>query len=122
MRRVIIAGVIILLTLLLLYPLSHAQEHRHGDEVISGEVGRFYDRWRQPANRSVSCCSRYDCYATEAYMRGGTWFFKHRESGRFLPVPASAIETEADSPSPENHVCANKSGSLVFCFLPSSAS
>ena len=115
MRRAL--GVFVLLVIMLwLYTMSHAQEHRHPTETITGATGRFYESWRMPHNRTASCCSRADCYAVEAHMRAGVWFFKHRETGRMLPVPADRVEQERDNPDGQNHACASPQG-MVYCFI-----
>jgi len=98
--------------LLVLYTLSYAQEHRHGDEVIDRETGKFYSTWMQPDNRAVSCCSQLDCYATEARIERGQWRALSRTKG-WVNIPSSKIETERDVPVGA-HLCENSSGILCF--------
>jgi hypothetical protein len=113
MRRVIIAAVIILLTLLLLYPLSHAQEHRHGDRVISSEAGKFYQGWMKPDNRMESCCNRMDCEETEARFQNGRWSAFSRLQNRWIDIPATKVEREREVP-PGAHLCESPAGVLCF--------
>lgn len=89
-------------------------EHPMQDQAIHE---KFYSTWQRPDDRQYSCCGEHDCYPVEAKLEGGTWFFKHRETGNWLPVPVEKIETERDNPDGRNHVCANSEG-FVFCFIP----
>jgi hypothetical protein len=117
-RHIIIALWVFLMVLLMIYPFAHAQDHHHPTETITGATARLYDTWRIKPDRTTSCCSRKDCYSVEAKMIGGNWFFKHRESGKWLMVPDSRVEDESgpDNPDGQNHVCASPSGQ-VFCFM-----
>jgi hypothetical protein len=102
--------------LLLLLPLAHADEHRHGDQAILGATGKFYESWRRPDNPNISCCSYLDCYATRARMRNGKLQALHRESGEFIDIPPEKVEQNRDSPDGLNHICAGP-GKNVFCFV-----
>lgn len=109
-----------LLALIIIYiglvVASHSQEsdvHSH-----MGNVGHFYQTWMRPEKREYSCCSDKDCYATEFKAVGGTWFYLHRETGTWKPIPAELLEDNTadprDSPDGRNHICANPEG-FVFC-------
>jgi hypothetical protein len=115
-RRLAVLYFVAIIVLLLLYPLAHAQEHRHGDQVILGATGKFYESWRRPDMPNISCCSHLDCYATRARMRNGKLQALHRESGEFIDVPPEKVEQNRDSPDGLNHICASPSKN-VFCFL-----
>jgi hypothetical protein len=116
LRWVAIAIGLLVLFLLLLYPQTHAEEHKHGNEVISGATGKFYESWRRPDNPNISCCSYLDCYSTRARMRNGKLQALHRESGEFIDIPPEKVEQNRDSPDGLNHICAGP-GKNVFCFL-----
>jgi hypothetical protein len=103
-RNIILAGAILLLALLFLYPFAHAQEHHHPTETIYGATAKFYETWRMPSNRSMSCCSKQDCYATEAHIARGKWVARQRENGKWMEVPAERVEFDRDSPDGQNHV------------------
>jgi hypothetical protein len=115
MRSLAILYFVAVIVLLLLRPLAHAEEHRHGNEVLPDAVGRFYESWKMPYLPTSSCCNKADCYPVEAHMAHGIWYFRHRESGDWVPVPDKAIELNRDSPDSRNHVCASP-GKNVFCF------
>jgi hypothetical protein len=114
-RWLIIAAALIGLTLLLLYPLAraHAQEHHHPGKVITGDVGRFYQNWMRPDDRSQSCCNRIDCDSTDARMENGRWRAYSRLQNRWIDIPATRVEREREIP-PGAHLCENSAG--VICF------
>lgn len=85
---------------------AQAQEHRHPTEMITGDVGKFYESWHRPDLPKESCCNRADCYATQARTLGGRIQAKRREDGKWLNIPATKIETGRDSPDGRNHLCA----------------
>lgn len=90
-----------------LYAFSaQAQEHRHPSEVITGDVGKFYESWHRPDLPKEPCCNRADCYSTQARFSGGRIQAKRREDGKWLNIPATKIETGRDSPDGRNHLCA----------------
>lgn len=99
-----------LLAFLLASPAASGAEHSHG-----GAVGKFYETWTMPDRRTVSCCNKRDCYATEAKQVGQFWFARIRETGQFVRVPPEKIETERDNPDGQNHLCASPAGQ-VYCF------
>lgn len=110
-----------LLFLALLSQASAQEIHHH--EGMSPEVDRFYSTWLQPnggRERYYGCCNRIDCYPTEAQFRGGFWWVKHRETGRWIMVPADKVEHDQpdarESPDGRNHVCASPFGT-VYCFV-----
>ena len=105
----------VMLALLMAVAPAFAAGHSHDDEV-----GRFYETWRKPDNRSQSCCSQQDCYITDARFRDGEWYARRREDGKWLHVPAAKIETERDNPTADSHLCALPpiTGDNVLCFIP----
>ena len=112
------------LILALSFPVAAQETHHH--EGMTPEVDKFYSVWLQPNNghaRYMGCCNRLDCYPTEAKMIRGHWWFMHRETLRWMPVPDDKVEhlqgDPRESPDGMNHVCANETG-WVFCFVAGS--
>jgi hypothetical protein len=93
-----------------------AHNHPEADAPIHE---KFYNTWMRPDNRTLSCCNLQDCYPAEFKNVGGTWFYKRREDGTWLPIPATKFELERDSPDGRNHVCAQPPGLVdtVFCAI-----
>lgn len=91
---------------------SEEEIHHHAGE--SAEVDQFYSTWMRPDNRSLSCCNKVDCYATQVKNYGGTWFARHRETGDFIPVADTKIEYDRDSPDGRSHMCATPF-KIVYC-------
>lgn len=120
-RRLIIALMLLILALVLLYPLAHAQEPRHHPTADMPLHEKFYSNWYMPDNPGKSCCNKADCYPTEIKYVAGVLFAKRREDGKWLLVPAAKIETKRDNPDGRNHMCAPPPGGsyppdTVFCF------
>lgn len=94
-----------------------AQEHSHPSKDADLH-DRFYAAWNQMPARTSSCCSKHDCYPTTIKNVGGTFFGLHRESGRFVVIPAERLEQNAadprESPDHQSHMCANPQG-VVYC-------
>lgn len=96
---------------------QHPPEHQKLHE-------EFYNNWLRPdigrvnGERTQSCCSLHDCYPAEVKNVGGTWFFLHRESRRWLAIPERILEQNQtdprESPDGHAHVCASATGN-VFC-------
>jgi hypothetical protein len=107
--------ILTMILFLLALKLVHAEEHVHTHE---GVVGKFYQSWKIPPKREVSCCDEKDCYQTRFKTEGGTVFFLHRETGTWMVIPSDKLEENTadprDSPDGLNHVCANAWG-VVFC-------
>jgi hypothetical protein len=97
---------------------ARAQEHRHPQKDAPIHE-RFYNTWMRPDDRTISCCDLQDCYPAEFKNEGGTWFFRRREDGEWMVIPASKFESERDNPDGRNHICARKTGEmwLVFCAI-----
>lgn len=117
--RYALAGLLFILT-----PVNAQVLHHH--EGMSSEVDKFYTYWLQPNNgaeRYYGCCNRIDCYPTEAKIVGGHWWYLHRETLKWMPVPDEKVEhlqtDPKESPDGRNHVCANKTG-WVYCFVAGS--
>jgi len=113
---------------LMVAPAAAQEIHRHGNEVITGEVGRFYETWRKPDKPNESCCNRLDCYATEARFVNDRWQAKRREDGKWLNIPEQKIERNRDMPDSRAHLCApppnhpHYEKDAVFCFGAGSGS
>lgn len=108
----------------LLMPASAQVLHHH--EGMTEAVDRFYSYWLQPNNgnrRITGCCNRIDCYPTETKTIGGNWWFMHRETRSWLPVPSNRVEhlqpDPRESPDGQSHVCARPDG-YVYCFVAGS--
>ena len=102
-------------------PIAAQDIHHH--EGMSPEVDRFYSTWLQPnegRQRYYGCCSRLDCYPTDAQFRGGHWWARHRETGNWIIVPSHKVEHDQpdgrDSPDGRTHMCASPTG-VVYCFV-----
>ena len=97
-----------------LYPLF-GQGHTH-----EGAVGKFYQEWMQPDNRSVSCCHDKDCAPAQSRLVNGRWQARNSDDEEWLDIPTRKIETERDSPDGRSHLCKLQShhGTFVYCFLP----
>ena len=110
-----------LLALALFVSPAFAQEHIHPDEIITdSRVAHFYETWRQPNQRRMSCCAKRDCYAAQVRRQSGAWEYLHKWSGRWYRIPDHVIESNAieprDSPDGQNHVCASPyDGQTVYC-------
>jgi hypothetical protein len=116
-RRLILAAGLILLALLMLYPLAHAQEHRHPTETIHGATGLFYETWDRPDKAGASCCNRNDCeQAVDVRQIDGHWWARKKSGGPLMSIPPEKVEQRRDSPDGQSHVCSI--GSTVLCFLP----
>lgn len=120
LRALVVAALIALL----FRPIFLSGQELHHHEGMSAEVDKFYSYWLQPNKglpRHFGCCNRIDCYPTEAKLDDtGHWWFLHRESMRWLPVPDDKVEhlqlDPKESPDGRNHVCASKLGN-VYCFV-----
>jgi hypothetical protein len=106
-------------------PIAAQEIHHHEGE--SAAVDRFYSTWRQPAYgnpRTIGCCDRTDCYATQAKFEDGLWRAKHRETGRWIIVPPHKVEHDQIDPRESldgrSHLCANPFG-IVYCFVAGSS-
>lgn len=108
-------------------PSGESGPRLHHHKGMSSEIDRFYSFWLQPngGNKRVSsCCSGQDCYPVEIKSAAGRYWFKHRETGRWMIVPDNRVESlqpdPRESPDGRSHVCANEFGH-VHCFVAGSA-
>lgn len=121
--RGIIIGFILLQALMMLLAFctrAHAQEHMHGDKVIAGERGKFYETWMRPDNRNYSCCNKQDCDYADAEFKDGHWYAKHLgEEGPRTLVPSSAVDKDRDAPDGAAHLCKRSTwpNVMVYCFV-----
>ena len=97
-------------------------QHVHPDETISDpRVAKFYEGWHRPPRRVVSCCNMQDCYSAQIRRsKTGGLEYLHKWSGTWAAIPPEVLEENQkdalDSPSTENHVCANPVyPELVYC-------
>lgn len=105
-----------LLVLVFLYAGNARTEDGHTHE---GAVGRFYESWMMPDNRSVSCCHKMDCDAAASRFVGNRWEAQ-RPDGIWVVVPPGKIEQNRDSPDGRSHLCGREGYSgeySVFCFV-----
>jgi hypothetical protein len=94
-----------------------AQEHRHGDELIYGATGKFYETWMRPDQPASSCCNRHDCdTAVDVKQVDGRWWARKKNGGPLMSIPPEKVEQGRDSPDGQSHLCSI--GSTVLCFLP----
>lgn len=96
-----------------------AQEHRHGDQVITGATGKFYEGWMRPDQPNISCCNRMDCAPVGGvrHLNGKLQALRTKD-GAWLTIPPEKIEQNRDSPDGLSHMCSM--GAAVFCFLAAS--
>lgn len=95
-----------------------AQSGHHGEG--HAENHDWYQKLKQPGT-GYSCCNgatngvEGDCRQTRAYQTDdGTW--RALINGQWKPVPPRVVLQQL-SPDGNSHICANKDGSLIYCFL-----
>lgn len=126
MRRALvvicIVVVVSLVVALLVASRAFAQEHR--GHTHAGEVGKFYQSWMRPDNRSISCCHDKDCAPAQSKLVSGSWYARNSDAEEWVQVPSSRIEHDRDSPDGQSHLCkTGVTGSVyVYCFLPANGS
>lgn len=107
--------------------LAWGQEHR-GHPAQDMEIHRkFYSNWMMPDNRAVSCCHDEDCFPAQAKRVDGQWYARKTDDEEWIPIPASKVEQDRDTPDGRSHLCGRKynvfaSGFVVFCFIAGSGS
>ena len=118
MTRAIAAICIALLMLLYVGMNGALAQHQHPPQH-SAIHETFYSDWYRPDDRRYSCCNKKDCEPVEARKINGTWHVLRDADKKWLPVPATQIETERDSPDGRNHACFQPPGmsDTVFCFI-----
>jgi len=122
-RMAILAAIIIGTALL---STQARAQHVHPDETISDKrVSEFYDSWKRPPARLVSCCHRKDCYSAKIRRGPGGLQYLHKWSGTWAAIPPSVIESNQpdprESPDTDNHVCASEMfPEIVYCAVLSS--
>jgi hypothetical protein len=84
---------------------------------------RFYSTWMETDHPNVSCCSKDDCYPTEARPGVNTqWAARRREDGLWIDVPDEKVERVRQPPDGRAHVCMPKAGTYawnpIYCFAP----
>jgi len=124
LRAIGLGALALVLSGLLIFALvkmALAQEHHHPDETISDKrVSEFYDSWKRPPARLVSCCHRKDCYSAQIRRGPGGLQYLHKWSGTWAALPSSIIESNQpdprESPDTDNHVCASEMfPEIVYC-------
>ena len=117
----VVAFVLAMIVLIALLVHSAMAQHVHPDETITDpHVAKFYDEWRRPPERIISCCNREDCYGAKIRRTPNGLEYFHKWTGTWAGLPASVVEANQkdpqDSPNTENHVCANKyDPRTVYC-------
>jgi len=130
-ERAIISGTLAFLlgfTLMLGVRQTFGQEHHSHPPQDEALHDKFYSTWMRPVKfglntrRTISCCSKLDCYPAEVKREGGTWFVKQRETGNWVVVPDEIIEQNQpdprESPDGRAHVCLQASfeAPMLYCF------
>lgn len=97
-------------------PAVQAQEHKHGDEVITGATGKFYENWMRPDQPLISCCNRLDCAPVGGvrHVNGRLQALRTKDNV-WLTIPPEKIEQNRDSPDGQSHMCSMHT--TVFCFI-----
>jgi len=97
-------------------------QHVHPDETITDpKVAKFYEQWKRPPSRVISCCSSRDCYAAPIRPGpNGKIEYFHKWTQTWAVIPQSVLEHNQpdamDSPNHEAHICAAPyAPDLVFC-------
>lgn len=103
---------------------AYAQHVHRDGSMVSDEVGKFYNTWRQPTLRSLqgnrvrSCCNLNDCAPSEIVAKGNKLYVRNHKMrpGEDVEIPPNVIEQNQSDPreSPDglNHACVNSSGVL----------
>lgn len=103
------------------------EPHKHRPQDLDLHT-RFYQSWKMPDNRAISCCNEQDCAPAEARQKpDGSWEARQEgDTGNFTPVPPKKVEYDRDSPDGRNHLCGRRLGianeMYVYCFLPANGS
>lgn len=119
-RWVFIVLAVAVIVVVLMVVRAFAQEHRHPPQDADIHF-KFYQHWKQPDNRAVSCCHDEDCAPTQAKNVNGTWYALR--DGEWVKVPASKVEYDRDTPDGRSHLCGRRYGFnndnhfTVFCFI-----
>lgn len=117
MTRAIAALGIALAMLLYVGMTGGLAQHRHPPEHADLHH-KFYQHWKMPDNRNLSCCNDQDCAPVlAAEKRGGVWWAQRASDLMWLRVPPEKIERERDSPDAAAHMCSM--GDRVYCFIAS---
>lgn len=99
------------------WPLK-AQHRHHPPEHVQLHESFYRNLVRpdQPGAQPGSCCGNYDCYPTQAEVRGGQWYALRREDQAWIPVPHERVIRDETSPDGRAHLCAVPG--FVYCFVP----
>jgi hypothetical protein len=112
-------GVGVLIALALFATAARVSAHDH---AALGAAGAFYETWKMPDARHISCCSMQDCApalkATQDPM--GNWHAQRESDGRWFVIPPEKVEMDRDSPDGRSHLCVMND--RVLCFVAGSAS
>lgn len=112
------------LWLLLAWIKPALAQHRPQDMDLHHQ---FYSSWMMPDNRAVSCCHDEDCFPAQSKRVDGQWYARKTDDEEWIPIPASKVEQDRDTPDGRSHLCGRKynvfaSGFVVFCFIAGSGS
>lgn len=104
---------------LIILPAKSEEQPGHTHE---GAVGKFYQSWMMPDNRSISCCHEQDCAPAQSRMVDGHWQARNSDDEEWADIPDRKIERDRDSPDGQSHLCkrATQWGAFIYCFLPGS--
>lgn len=108
-------------------------QHKHPPEHADIHL-KFYQHWKMPTNRAVSCCNEQDCKPAEAYMKDGRWYARHEgDTGPFNLMPRERVDIglpdSPESPDARAHLCGMRYGGgfnnnefTTFCFISGNGS
>lgn len=121
--RSILKAIAVLVLLFALGCWAFADEpHKHRPQDLDLHH-RFYNTWKMPDNRAISCCNDQDCAPAEARQKpDGSWEARQEgDTGNFTPVPPKKVEQDRDSPDGRSHLCGRRLGigneMYVYCFI-----
>jgi hypothetical protein len=98
------------------------EPHKHRPQDLDIHY-KFYNTWKMPSNREISCCHEQDCAPAEArQLSNGQWEARQLgDTGNFTPIPPEKVEYDRDSPDGRNHLCGRRLGIgndfYVYCFI-----
>ena len=121
--RWIILGAVVVVALMFAVVAVFADEpHKHRPQDLDLHH-KFYNTWKMPDNRAISCCHDQDCQPAEAHqLPNGQWEARQEgDTGNFTPIPPQKVEYDRDSPDGRNHLCGRRLGIgndfYVYCFI-----
>ena len=112
-------AILICIVWLMVGPAKAQHVHQH-ETITDPKVAKFYETWKRPPSRLISCCNFNDCFAAQIRRGSGGLQYLHKWSGTWAALPPSLIESNQpdprESPNTENHVCASiHDPGIVYC-------